>query len=383
MKRLLCFLIAIVILTTPCHAVTALSGDAITIDAPYACLLEKSTGTVIYEKDAHTRRHIASVTKVMTLLLIMEAIQSGTITWETPIIASANASSMGGSQIWLEEGETMTVAEMVKCITVVSANDCSVAMAEHLCGTEAAFAAAMNDRAAKLGLENTHFVNCTGLFDDPEHYSSAYDVAVMARELISHEEIKQYSTIWMDTARDGEFGLSNTNKLIYYYDGATGLKTGYTDGAMYCLAATAKRDDVEYVAVVLGAETSQKRFDSAKVLLNYAFANYTLTDLRMSAALPPIPVDLGTADSVQPVYPVDSLTLLEKNQLQSLRYETVLPERLNAPVTAGQQLGTVTVYIGEEPVAELPITAGSSVDRLTVVDIFLQMCGILLCTPEG
>ncbi len=381
MKRLLGILLAIALFTTPCRAIHILPPDAILIDAPAACLLEVSTGQVIYEKDAHSRRHIASVTKVMTLLLIMEAIESGTITWDTLITASSTAASMGGSQIWLEEGETMTVSEMVKCITVVSANDCSVAMAEHLCGTEQAFAVAMNEKAAQLGLTNTHFINCTGLFDDPDHYSSAHDVAVMARELISHEELKQYTTIWTDTARDGEFGLSNTNKLIRYYEGATGLKTGFTDGAMYCLAATAEREGVEYAAVVLGCDTSQKRFDSAKTLLTYAFANYTLTDLRTVTALPPIPVRLGTCGSVQPVYPEHASVLLEKADAQALQWELELVPELTAPVQQGDAVGTLRVSAGDEAAAELIVTAGCGVERLTVWQLLGRLCRELICIP--
>lgn len=379
MRSVIGFLLAVLLLTTPIYAVEILTEDAIAIDAPAACLLEKETGTVIYEKDAHARRHIASVTKVMTLLLVMEAIENGSLTWEETVIASANAASMGGSQIWLEEGETMTVAEMVKCITVVSANDCSVAMAEHLSGTETAFVQKMNDRAQELGLENTHFENCTGLFDLETHYSSAHDIALMARELISHEEIKTYSTIWMDTARNGEFGLSNTNKLIYYYEGATGLKTGFTNGAKYCLAATAQRNGTEYVAVVLGADTSDQRFNSAKVLLNYGFANYTLCDLSAGSALPPVAVELGKQTFVLPMYPEHPVTLLEKSKAQSLRFVPELAEHLEAPVTAGQQIGSVKVYSGELLLQDLPVTAKCTVERLGVWDIFLILLDLELC----
>ena len=378
MKAVIGFLLAIILFTTPCYAALPLTDDAITIDAPSACLLEQQTGTVIYEKDAHSRRHIASVTKVMTLLLIMEAIEGGSLSWEDHITASRNAASMGGSQIWLEEGEQMTVREMVKCITVVSANDCSVAMAEHLSGTEQAFAQRMNERAAELGMADTHFTNCTGLFDEDEHYSSAYDVAVMARELIGHEAIREFSTIWMDTARNGEFGLSNTNKLIYYYDGATGLKTGFTNGAKYCLAATAERDGTEYVAAVLGADTSDHRFESAKTLLSYGFANYTVCDLSASVPLPRIPVTLGKQSYVMPSYGETAVTLLEKQTAQGLRFVPELAETLNAPVTAGQQIGSVKVYSGETLLRELPVTAANGVERMTTWDIFLVLVDVLL-----
>jgi len=377
MKAVIGFLLAVILFTTPCYAALPLSEDAIPIDAPAACLLEQQTGTVIYEKDAHSRRHIASVTKVMTLLLIMEAIESGTLSWEDSITASRNAASMGGSQIWLEEGEQMTVREMVKCITVVSANDCSVAMAEHLSGTEQTFAQRMNERAAELGMQDTHFTNCTGLFDEEEHYSCAYDVAVMARELMGHEAIKEFSTIWMDTARNGEFGLSNTNKLIYYYDGATGLKTGFTNGAKYCLAATAEREGVEYVAAVLGADTSDQRFESAKTLLSYGFANYTVCDLSASVPLPRIPVELGKQGYVLPSYGEDAVTLLEKHSAQGLRFVPELAETTEAPVTAGQQIGSVKVYSGETLLRELPVLASETVERMTTWDIFLVLVDVL------
>ena len=377
MKAVIGFLLAVILFTTPCYAALPLSEDAIAIDAPAACLIEQQTGTVIYEKDAHSRRHIASVTKVMTLLLIMEAIEAGTLSWEDSITASRNAASMGGSQIWLEEGEQMTVREMVKCITVVSANDCSVAMAEHLSGTEQAFAQRMNERAAELGMADTHFTNCTGLFDEDEHYSCAYDVAVMARELISHEAIREFSTIWMDTARDGEFGLSNTNKLIYYYDGATGLKTGFTNGAKYCLAATAEREGTEYVAAVLGADTSDGRFESAKTLLSYGFANFTVCDLSASVPLPRIPVELGKQGYVMPSYGEAAVTLLEKQTAQGLRFVPELSETLEAPVTAGQQIGSVKVYSGETLLRELPVLASETVERMSTWDIFLVLVNVL------
>lgn len=379
MKAALGFLLAIALFTTPIHAALPLTDDAIAIEAPAACLLEQQTGTVIYEKDAHSLRHIASVTKVMTLLLIMESIEAGSLDWEDQVTASKTAASMGGSQIWLEEGETMTVREMVKCITVVSANDCSVAMAEHLSGTEQAFAQRMNERAGQLGMTHTHFTNCTGLFDDEEHYSCAYDVAVMARELMTHEAIKEFSTIWMDTARGGEFGLSNTNKLIYYYDGATGLKTGFTNGAKYCLAATAERGGTEYVAAVLGADTSEHRFESAKTLLNYGFANYTVCDLSTSVPLPRVPVELGKQAYVMPSYGSDTVTLLEKHTAQGLRFVPDLAETLEAPVTAGQQIGSVKVYSGESLLRELPVLASEGVERMTTWDLFLLLVDVVLC----
>lgn len=379
MKRMISLLMALCLLTAPVAAVEPLSDDAVPIQAPSACLLEASTGEILYEKNAYEHRLIASVTKVMTLLLVMEALDDGLLTPDTLVTASRHAAEMGGSQIWLEEGEQMTVDEMLKCVTVVSANDCAVALAEHLAGSEAAFVQKMNDRAAELGMADTHFTDCTGLFDAPEHYSCAHDVAVMARALISHEAIKAYSTIWMDNVRSGEFALSNTNKLIRYYPGATGLKTGYTSAAGYCLAATAQRDGVEYVAAVLGAETSDQRFGSARTLLDHGFANYGLCPLHTDEPLPPIPVALGQADSVQPVYPSQNRLLLEKSQLSALRYDLRLSEQVQAPVRAGDPLGRLTVYAGEVAVADVPIVAGVSVDRMGVWDILAVLLKILCC----
>lgn len=381
MKALITFALAAALLAAPVHAVTPLSQQELPIPAPAACLLEQQTGALLYEKDAHSRRSIASVTKVMTLLLILEAIDQGSLSWETQVTASAHAAGMGGSQIWLEEGETMSVSELVKCITVVSANDCSVAMAEHLSGSEEAFTRQMNRRAEELGLRNTHFTNCTGLFDEPEHYSSAYDVAVMARALMDHPEIRDYSTIWMDTARNGAFGLNNTNKLIRSYPGATGLKTGFTNGAGYCLAATAQREETAFVAAVLGAETSQQRFDSAAALLNHGFANFSLCDLAARVPLPPVAVKLGTRDWVQPVFPGDALLLLEKHQSQSLRFVPEFGAAPEAPVAQGQELGRVLVYGGQTLLESIPLVAGQAVERLSTGAIFQMLVRQLLCAP--
>ena len=272
MKRVICFvLIFASLLTVSAQALEPLSDSDIQISAGAALLMEKLTGEVIYEKNADARLPTASITKIMTMLLIVEDIEAGRIKPEDIVTAGSRAASFGGSCVFLAEGEKMSVDEMLKCIAVVSANDCAVAMAEYLCGTEQLFVERMNARAAELGLENTHFTNCTGLFDDREHYSSARDVALMSAELIKHEMIKAYTTIWMDSIRGGEFELSSTNKLVYWYEGCTGLKTGYTDAAKYCLSATAERDGVEYIAVVMRAESGDRRNADAATLLNYAF----------------------------------------------------------------------------------------------------------------
>ena len=314
----------------------------------------------------------------MTMLLVMEAMENGVLSADTMITASAQAASMGGSQIWLEQGERMSAAEMLKCVAVVSANDCAVALAEQISGTEEAFVQQMNQRARELGMENTNFTNCTGLHDDDMHYTTAYDIALMSRELLKHEKIKEYTTIWMDTIRDGEFGLSNTNKLIYYYDGATGLKTGFTSKAMYCLAASAERDGVEYIAVVLHAETSNGRFESAKTLLSFGFANYSLVSLRPPEALPPVQVELGRGDSIQPVYRGSEYLLEEKGRVNSLTFERALAESVTAPVVPGQVLGSLTVRDGEDVLMQIDIVSETAVEKLSFWDVYYRLiCGFL------
>ncbi len=377
-KRILSFLLAACLLTTPALAVDTLPEDAITIQAPYAVLMEKSTGTVIYEKASHERCPPASVTKVMTMLLVAEAVEAGTIRLDQTVTASETACSMGGSQIWLEPGEQMSVSEMLKCVAVVSANDCAVALAELIAGSEEAFAQRMNQRAAELGMKDTHFTNCTGLYDDDDHYTSAYDIALMSRALIAHDMIKEYTTVWMDSIRDGAFDLSNTNRLIYGYEGATGLKTGFTSKAMYCLAATAERDGVEYIAVILHGQTSPQRFEDARTLLNYAFANYGLASLRPGEALPPVRVHLGRADCVQPVYTGDEYLLMEKGSLQQLSYETDLAPELSAPVYQGQSLGTLTVKAGDQVLARIDIVAADAVERLGFWAVYGRLMGMLI-----
>lgn len=373
MKKLLCAALCLVMLTSPVYAINTLTDDDIDISAPSAILMEKVTGEVIYDKNSHERLPPASVTKVMTMLLIVEAVERGDISLDDTVIASERAASFGGSCVFLEEGEKMSVAEMLKCICVVSANDCAVAMAEYLCGSEQAFVARMNDRARELGLKDTNFKNCTGLFDDDEHYTSAYDIAVMSRELIRHDMIKDYTTIWMDTIRGGEFGLSNTNKLVYYYDGCTGLKTGFTEKAMYCLSATAEREGVEYIAVIMHADTIDKRNNDAKALLSYGFANYRLMPLRSPNVLPPVRVTLGSADSVQPVYDGAEAALVPKSGAGEVSYELDLPDTLPAPVEKGQQIGTLRVVSDGKELYSVKLLADSSVARASFGRTLLEL----------
>ena len=335
--------------------------------------MEKSTGTVLYELDSHTQYEPASVTKVMTLLLTFEALDAGAITLDQMVTISAQAVSMGGSQIWLKENEQMSVQDLLKAVTVVSANDGAVALAELIAGSESAFVERMNQRAQERGMTDTHFVNCTGLPAEG-HVTTAYDIALMSRELVlNHPDIRDYSTIWMDTLRDGAFQLSNTNKLIRFYDGATGLKTGSTDSALYCLSATAERDGMELIAVVMHAPTSDDRFESAKALLNFGFANYTLLTVYPDQALPPVEVLLGESGTVQPVLAQTPTVLLEKAQAANVTQSISLCESVEAPVEEGQTLGTMTVTADGEVVATIPIVAAQAVERLSVGGIFQRM----------
>ena len=359
-KTLAVLLSAFALWTALCPA-----ARAVEVSAPSALLMEKETGAVLFAKDEHTPREPASVTKIMTLLLTMEAIDSGALNWDTIVTASAHAASMGGSQIWLRENEQMTVEDMVKAVCVVSANDCAVALAEQVAGSEEAFVERMNSRAAELGMEDTEFHNATGL-PAAGHVTSAYDIARMSRELIlRHPDIRRFTTIRMDTLRNGSSQLVNTNKLLRSFDGATGLKTGSTDAARYCLSATAERDGMELIAVILKGETSAKRFDDARTLLNWGFAGYTLKTVTPEEPLPPVPVRLGVQETVQPVLGEERKILLDRSVVGDLRQEVTLPEEVEAPVQPGDVLGVLTVYAGDSQAAEVPLTAGEAVPRLT------------------
>lgn len=357
-------------------AVETVAG-APSVEAPAVLLMEKETGTVLYEENAHEQREPASVTKVMTLLLTMEAIDSGRLSYDDIVTVSAYASSMGGSQTWMKEHEQMSVRDVLKTVAVVSANDGSVALAEHLAGSEEAFVAMMNQRAAELGMEDTHFVNCTGL-PASGHLTCAYDIALMSRELIlNHPDIRQFTTIWMDSIRDGTFQLSNTNKLVRFYEGATGLKTGSTDAARFCLSATAERNGMELIAVVMGAETSDKRFETAKSLLNFGFANYTLMDVYPGQALPPMDVLLGETDTVQPVPQCAPRILIDKADADKVTTQLNLAENVEAPVEVGQKLGSMAVCVDGVEQQVIDIVAGEAVARLSVGGIFSRFMNLL------
>ena len=338
-----------------------------------AYLIDVATGTTLGEFNAHERLAPASVTKVMTMLLIMEAVDSGKIGWEDTVTTSEAAAAKGGSQIYLKVGEQMTVRDMMKSIAVSSANDCACAMAEHLAGSEAAFVQQMNQRAQELGMADTHFVNCTGLDDGEdarEHRTSAHDIALMSRELLkNHPDVRQFTTIWMDTVRQGAFGLSNTNKLIRFYPGATGLKTGFTSGAGYCLSASAQRDGMELVAVVMGADSSKTRFNACKQLLDYGFANFALVQPDICET-PAVPVELGTAKTVSPQLGEDGTLLVEKSLRSTVTAQVELEETVEAPVSRGQRLGTLTYRSGEQILRQIPLVAQQEVPRLSWKQMF-------------
>ena len=384
MKRMGCAVMVFVLLA----AVLPVGAGAVDldIDGKSALLMDVATGTVLYEKNAHEPLPPASVTKVMTMLLIMEAIDSGKTGWEDMVTASESAAAKGGSQIYLKVGETMSVSDMVKSIAVSSANDCACAMAEHLAGSESAFVDRMNARAKELGMNDTHFVNCTGLDDGAdaaEHKTSAYDIALMSRELLgSHPDIKKYTTIWMDTVRSGQFGLSNTNKLIRFYSGATGLKTGFTSGAGYCLSATAQRGGMELIAVVMGCETSQKRTAACKAMLDYGFANFAVISPALEEKAE-VPVVLGKADGVALKPSGAGALLIDKAQKSSVTIRTVREENVEAPVSLGQRLGTMTVLAGEQVLAEIPLVAAEAVERLTFRDLFVQVLRMAAMAKEN
>ena len=372
MKRIFCLCLTVILLA---GAVPFWGSAAPEVAAKSALLMDVATGTVLYEQNPHEKLPPASVTKVMTMLLIMEAIDDGRLKWEDTVTASETAAAKGGSQIYLKEGETMTVRDMLKSIAVSSANDCACAMAEHLCGSEAAFVEKMNQRAKELGMEDTHFVNCTGLDDGPEgkeHLTSAHDIALMSRQLLKyHPQITEFTTIWMDTVRSGQFGLSNTNKLVRFYNGATGLKTGFTAAAGYCLSASAQREELQLIAVVMGSETSKDRFNACKALLDFGFANYALVQPEIKTLS--VPVKLGQAKTVNAVPGQDSQLLIEKAQKSSVSVTTDLLESVTAPVSKGQRLGTTTIRAGEQILAQIPLVAENTVQKRTFGELFLDM----------
>ena len=358
--------------------VTLLPVQAAAVELPLtsraALLMEKTTGRILFAQNEHEKLEPASVTKIMTLLLTMDAIDSGAMAYDDVVTVSANAAGMGGSQVFLAEGEKITVEELLKSVCVSSGNDAAVALAEKVSGVTELFVEQMNNRAKGLGMDDTHFVNCTGL-TAKGHVTSAYDIALMSRELLTkHPDIRRFTTIWTDTIRGGTFGLANTNKLIRFYDGATGLKTGYTTSAGYCISATAEREGMELIAVIMKGETADKRNTDAKALLNYGFSTYALVSAAPEESLPALPVSMGQAEQVPLMLPEEGVTaLVEKGRANALTRRIDLPEGLTAPVAAGQPVGTLTLLDGETEVLSVPILAAEDVPRRSWGSLFVQL----------
>lgn len=367
MKRTVCFLLAFSLFLLPVKAI-----EASELTSPSAVLIEKSTGRVLFEKDPHTRLPPASVTKVMTLLLVMEALEDGKLKLDDKISVSEHAASMGGSQVFLSPGEEMSVNDLLKATIIASGNDSATALAEAISGSESDFVALMNARAKELGMNDTTFANCTGL-DAEGHLTSAHDIAIMSRELIRHDKIKEYSTTWMDSLRNGAFTLANTNKLIRSYQGITGLKTGSTGNAKYCLSATAERNGMELIAAIMAAPSSKERFADATKLLNYGFANYTLYDAGSDTELPTIPVVLGKSDSVSLRLSEPASILTEKSKTSAITKKLELSDSVKAPVEEGQTLGKLEILSEDKIVKTIQIIASNAVEKLSFPDIFKKI----------
>lgn len=368
-------------LTEPLDAVeTAAATDGVLeLSAQSAILIEQKTRKVLFEKNSHEKLAAASVTKVMSLLLIFEAIDDGKLNFDTQVTVSEYAASMGGSQIWLEPNEKMTVDELLRAAVIASANDATVALAETVSGSCENFVARMNERAKELGANDCNFVNPTGL-DAEGHYMSAYDIAIISAELIKHDKIKNYSTVWMDTLRDGKTELVNTNKLVKFYDGATGLKTGTTSVAGCCLSASAEREGLSVIAVVLKAPTSKDRFADARKMLDYAFANFSFKEIKAEKAnLKSINVKKGIGDSVEAVPEKSLSVLIKKGADEKLSQEVSLSDTLTAPVKRGDRVGVCKIKYDGEIIGEINITADSDVEKLTFISVLKILLGGFAC----
>lgn len=375
MKKLISFA-ALSIIFIGCFSLTAaaVNENEIEVNAKAAVLMDASTGDVLYSFNENEKLYPASVTKIMPLLLFMEALDSGKIALTDTVTASSTAAGKGGSQIWLKEGETMTVDELLRATAIASANDACTALGEHIAGSEAGFVKMMNDRAKELGMINTNFVNCSGLDDDTtEHLTTAYDIALMSRELLKHERIKTYTTVWMDSLRGGETQLVNTNKLVRFYSGTTGLKTGTTSKAGHCLSTSAERDGLHLIAVVMGAGNSTDRFEGAKAMLNWGFANFeTVTPQIDSSLIGRVEILRGVEESIKPVITgITPITLKagEKNKIETY---IDLCENAEAPIEKNQTLGTVTLKIGEEEIAKYNLVSENSVEKTKIGHIIVR-----------
>lgn len=382
MKKIIALLLAVV-LTLTLLSTTALASDSgseigsspastLEINAKSAVLMEAKTGQILYSKNELNEASPASVTKIMTLLLVSEALDNGNYALDDKVSISSYASSMGGSQVFLEEGEVMTLEELIKCTVIASANDAAVALAEHTAGNEAAFVSRMNERAAELGLTNTHFENTTGLDDTTtSHYSCAKDIAIMSRELIKHEIILKYSSLWQDTIRNGEFTLTNTNRLVRFYEGCNGLKTGSTDKAGFCVSTTAKRGNLQLIAVVMGAESRDERNAAARAMLDMGFAGYTLREFAPQY-LENIPVIGGKISSAQ-VYSDGFSVLIDKSKASKIEEKFIIPENLTAPLGANSQIGSIYYYLDGEKLGESKIVVLEQIESVTFFEM-LWVC---------
>lgn len=382
MKKIFCILICLLVLTNfllvPTFAANTINGASPDVKAKAAVLMEQNTGKVLFQKDSDRKLYPASVTKIMTMLLVAEAIDSGKITFYDKVAASREAAAKGGSQIWLKEGETMTVDELFKAMAVYSANDACTALAEHVAGSEEGFINMMNERAATLGMKNTHFENCTGLDDTTEnHLTTAYDIALMARALMSHDFVKKYTTIWMDSLRNGATELVNTNKLVRFYSGCTGLKTGTTSKAGCCVCATATRDGTSLIAVVLGSDNSTDRFESAKAMLNYGFANWISVTPKIDRSLiTDVAVKMGEERTLTPQIPAAASVLIPKGREKDIKQDIKLSVSVEAPVESGQVLGNVDVSLDGETIGTYSLTAEHYVERLTFSSVYRRVLAV-------
>ncbi|MEE0980333.1 MAG: D-alanyl-D-alanine carboxypeptidase family protein [Acutalibacteraceae bacterium] len=379
MKRLISFLLCIVMIV-PLFVTSSAEGEMpVEVKAKAAVLMDQTTGKVLMKMNEHEKLYPASVTKIMSMLLVMEAIDSNKIRLTDIVTTSPVAASKGGSQIWLKEGETMSVDELLRATAVYSANDACTALGEYVAGSDEAFVVMMNERAAQLGMKNTHFENCTGLDDETEnHLTTAYDIALMSRELMKHELIKEYTTIWMDSLRDGKTELVNTNKLIRFYNGATGLKTGTTNKAGCCVSATATRDGTSLVAVVMGSENSSDRFEGAKAMLNWGFANYSsITPQIDKKLITDVNIVMGEERKITPQIPPAMSVLIPKGRENDIVQNVELVAEVEAPVESNQTLGTVTVSLDGEVLGKYNLTSPHYVDRLSFKTVFCRLLAVI------
>ncbi|MBR3835439.1 MAG: D-alanyl-D-alanine carboxypeptidase [Clostridia bacterium] len=379
MRKFVSVFLCILMLCIPLCVFAGAEGMPVEVRAKSAVLMDGTTGKVLMKMNEHEKLYPASVTKIMSLLLVMEALDGNKIRLTDIVTTSPVAASKGGSQIWLKEGETMSVDELLKATAVYSANDACTALGEYIAGSDEGFVQMMNDRAAELGMKNTHFENCTGLDDDAEnHLTTAYDIAIMSRELMKHELIKDYTTIWMDSLRNGQTELVNTNKLIRFYNGATGLKTGTTNKAGCCVSATATRDGTSLIAVVMGSDNSSDRFEGAKAMLNWGFANYTTLAPQIDKSLiADVNVIMGEERTLTPQIPSATSVLVPKGREGEIVQNVELTTAVEAPVESNQTLGTVTVSLDGEVLGKYNLTAPHYVDRLSFMTVFCRLLSVL------